>query len=82
VRFAKTEFAGAFERRKLSAGVVVGVATLVVKSGDKVPALKLLTVLEQPTVVAPPVASRQKTFPLPPLPSALSTAVSVPCVVV
>jgi hypothetical protein len=36
--------APAFDRLKLSAGVVVAVATLVVNSGERFPALKLVTV--------------------------------------
>ena len=40
----KSVKAAAFDRLKLSAGVVVAVATLVVNSGERLPALKLVTV--------------------------------------
>ena len=44
VALPRTLYAAAFEREKLSAGVEVDVATLVVKSGERFPELKLVTV--------------------------------------
>ena len=44
VKFPNSVFAAALVSENVSAGVVVAVATLVVNSGVKVPALKLVTV--------------------------------------
>jgi len=46
--FPNTVPPAAFDRLNVSAGVVVAVATLVVNSGDRFPALKLVTVPEPP----------------------------------
>ena len=43
VQFAKTVSAPALERANVNAGVVVAVATLVVNSGERFPALKVVT---------------------------------------
>ena len=48
VKFPNTLFAAALVRENVSAGVVVAVATEVVKSGERVPALKDVTVPEPP----------------------------------
>lgn len=48
---ANTEFCAALDKVKVSAGVVVAVATEVVNNGERVPALKVVTV---PVLPAPP----------------------------
>jgi hypothetical protein len=50
VKFAKIVFAAALVRLKLSAGVVVAVATEVVNRGERFPALKPVTVPLPPPV--------------------------------
>ena len=51
VKFARIVFAAAFERANVRAGVVVAFETEVVKSGERLPALKLVTVPETELLV-------------------------------
>jgi hypothetical protein len=50
VRLAYTVCAAKFDRLKVSDGVVLAVATLVVNSGERLPALKVVTVPPPPLV--------------------------------
>ena len=53
---ANTEFCAAVDSENVSAGVLVGVAREVVNSGDRFPALKLVTVALVVLQVAQPIA--------------------------
>ena len=60
--FPNTVPAAAFERVKVKAGVVVAVATLVVKRGDRLPELKLVTVPKVPLQPKPVVVDHVRAF--------------------
>jgi hypothetical protein len=69
VQFPNTEFAPAFESVNVSAGVLVAVATLDANSGERFPALNVVTVPPLPqgvqrACVSPEFVSKQFTPPV------------------